>query len=309
MMRKIRNISFLLILVLLSSCDKEVYMFTSFHEPATAGLRYLYSTDGYRWKGLEQVYLKPNLGQQKIMRDPAIIRDKHGIYHLVWTIGWKGEKGIGYASSKNLKDWENQKIIPVMEHEPATVNVWAPELFYDEDKDRFIIIWASTIPHRFEKGIEPEDNNQRMYYTVTSDFNTFEPTQLFSDPGFSIIDAVIVKKAKKDYVLVLKDNTRPNRNLKVAFAKDPLGPYEQVSAAFSDYLSEGPSVVKIKNKWLIYFDSYGGKRYEAVSTSDFKTFENINTQISIPDGHKHGTIFKASKKDLKNLLQYESLKK
>src|SRR5690606_21465391 len=203
------------------------------------GLRYLYSKDAYNWKAVDGVYLKPELGQQKIMRDPSMVRDKHGVYHLVWTIAWKGEKGIGYASSKDLVNWENKKIVPVMEHEATTVNVWAPELFYDGDADRFIIIWASTIPYRFEKGVEDEMNNHRMYYTTTKDFETFTETKLFSDPGFSIIDAVIVKKDKEDYVLVLKDNTRPNRNLKVAFADNPLGPFENVSEAFSDFLTEG----------------------------------------------------------------------
>lgn len=300
------NIFFIGIAILLSSCQKDVYLFTSFHEPANEGLRYLYSKDGYRWNALEQIYLKPELGSQKIMRDPSMVRDRDGVYHLVWTIAWKGDKGIGYARSKDLINWEDKKIIPVMEHEPTTVNVWAPELFYDEGEDRFIIIWASTIPHRFEKGVEAEDNNHRMYYTTTKDFQTFTETKLFSDPGFSIIDAVIVKKSDEDYVLVLKDNTRPNRNLKVAFADNPLGPYEQVSAPFSDYMTEGPSVVKVNDQWLIYFDSYGSKSYEAVATKDFRTFDNINHKISIPEGHKHGTIFKASKRDLKRLMRREN---
>ena len=299
----------LLLLAAFTSCQRDVYMFTSFHEPANEGLRYLYSKDGYHWNAINGVYLKPELGTQKIMRDPSMIRDKHGVYHLVWTIGWKGNEGIGYASSKDLIHWENKKVVPVMAHETTTVNVWAPELFYDEDEDRFVIIWASTIPGRFPKGVEAEDNNHRMYYTTTTDFEAFTATKLFSDPGFSIIDAVIVKKAQNDYVLVLKDNTRPNRNLKVAFANHVLGPYQNVSETYSDYLTEGPSVVKVKDQWLIYFDSYGSKSYEAVATKDFKTFEKINNQISVPEGHKHGTIFKASNKDLKNLLQYEVNKK
>jgi len=294
---------------LLASCQRDVYLFTSFHEPANEGLRYLYSKDGYHWNAINGVYLKPELGKQKIMRDPSMIRDKQGIYHLVWTIGWQGNEGIGYARSKDLIHWENQQIVPVMQQEATTVNVWAPELFYDDVEDRFIIIWASTIPYRFAKGVEEEKNNHRMYYTTTKDFKSFTATKLFSDPGFSIIDAVIVKKAQKDYVLVLKDNTRPNRNLKVAFAGNPLGPFQQVSQPFSPYLSEGPAVLKVKDQWLIYFDSYGSKSYEAVSTKDFKVFENINDKISIPEGHKHGTIFKASNKDLKNLLRDEAKKK
>ena len=278
-------------------------MFTSFQEPANEGLRYLYSKDGYAWTAIDKVFLKPELGKQKIMRDPSMVRDKNGVYHLVWTIGWQGNEGIGYASSKDLIHWENKKIVPVMEHEKTTVNIWAPELYYDEDEDRFIIIWASTIPERFPKGSEAERNNHRMYYTTTQDFEAFTETKLFADPGFSIIDAVIVKKDKDDYVLVLKDNTRPNLNLKVAFSDNPLGPYQHVSETYSDFKTEGPSVVKVGDEWLIYFDSYGNKSYEAVATKDFKTFTKINDKIDVPLGHKHGTIFKASKKDLKRLLK------
>ncbi|QEK50880.1 family 43 glycosylhydrolase [Pedobacter aquae] len=290
------------LLVLFSSCNPNVYMFTSFHEPATDGLRLLYSKDAYHWEDLNQVFLKPEIGYQKVMRDPSIVQGPDGVYHLVWTSSWKGDKGFGYASSKDLMNWSAQQFIPVMQHEATTVNVWAPELFYDDEEKQFIIIWASTIPYRFEKGIEEEQNNHRMYYTTTKDFKTFTPTKLFIDPGFSVIDAVIVKRAQQDYVLVLKDNTRPNRNMKVAFAKHPLGPYNQVSAAFTPHLTEGPSVVKVANNWLIYYDSYGDKKYAAVSTQDFKSFKNINTEIKLPEGHKHGTIFKAKAKYLKAII-------
>lgn len=300
----IKVLVFVLVTSLLASCQRDVYLFTSFREPADEGLRYLYSKDAYHWTEIPGVYLKPELGTQKIMRDPSMVRDKQGTYHLVWTIAWKGDKGIGYARSKDLIHWEDSKIIPVMAHEETTVNVWAPELFYDEAADQFVIIWASTIPHRFPKHAEAEDNNQRMYYTTTKDFNVFTPTKLFADPGFSIIDAVIVKKDKEDYVLVLKDNSRPNRNLKVAFADNPLGPFTNVSAPFSDYLTEGPSVVQVDDQFLIYFDSYGSKSYEAVSTRDFKHFEKINDKITVPQGHKHGTILKASEKDVKLLLKH-----
>jgi hypothetical protein len=37
-------------------------------------------------------------------------------------------------------------------------------------------------------------------------------------------------------------------------------------------------------------------------TKDFKTFEDVSKIVSVPQGHKHGTILKVSKKVLKNLL-------
>lgn len=282
-------------------CAKKAYVFTSFNEPATEGLRLLYSTNAYQWTDAGKIFLKPTVGTQKVMRDPSIAQGPDGIFHLVWTCSWRGDKGFGYASSKDLINWSEQKFIPVMEAEPTTVNVWAPEIFYDEQQKQFVIIWASTIPHRFEKGVEEENNNHRMYVLTTKDFVSFGKAQLFLDPGFSVIDATIVKRAPKDFVLVLKDNTRPNRNLKVAFSSSALGPYTNVSESFTAKLTEGPSVVKNGKDWLIYFDSYGDKKYAAVKTNDFKSFTDVSSQINIPEGHKHGTIIKVNKSLINNL--------
>jgi len=263
----------------------------------------LYSYDGKKWTDLDTVLLRPSVGNQKVMRDPSMVQDKNGIFHLVWTSSWRGDKGFGYASSKDLLNWSAQQFIPVLQKEPVVVNTWAPELFYDEDADQFMIIWASCIPGRFDRGIEEDSNNHRMYVTTTKDFKTFSETKLFLDPGFSVIDAVIVKRADKDFVLVLKDNTRPERNLKVAFAENPMGPWTNISTPFSVKFTEGPSVVKLKNEWLIYFDSYQKKIYEAVSTTDFKEFKNVTSHVRVPEGHKHGTIVPVKKKFLRQLIK------
>jgi predicted GH43/DUF377 family glycosyl hydrolase len=261
----------------------------------------LYSKDGYHWKSLNSVLLKPMIGKDKIMRDPSMLQRPDGTFHLVWTTEWKGGNGFGYASSKDLKNWTEQQYIPVMQHESTVVNVWAPELFYDDVAEQYIIIWASTIPFRFEKGVEAEDNNHRMYYTTTKDFKTFTDTKLFLDPKFSVIDAVIVKRAIKDYVLVLKDNTRPERDIKVAFASDPLGPWTDISKPFTEKFTEGPAIAQVKDGYLIYYDVYQKKKYGASFTKDFKSFVNADSLINVPGGHKHGTVLKVNKKYLKKL--------
>jgi hypothetical protein len=289
--------------VAVTSCSKTVYLFTSFHEPASEGLRLLYSYDGYKWNDFNRIFLKPEIGEQKIMRDPSIVQGPDGIFHLVWTSGWKGTKGFGYASSGDLVHWSAQKSIEVMADEPSAVNVWAPEIFYDRQGRRFIIVWSSTIPFRFPKGQEEENNNHRLYYTTTSDFQAFAPAKLFFDPGFSVIDAAIVQEKKDNFVLVLKDNTRPERDLKVAFSDHPLGPYKNISAPFTAKLTEGPTVVKPGKEWLIYFDSYGIKKYGAVKTYNFQSFTDVSDQISVPEGHKHGTIVKVKERLLKSLLK------
>jgi hypothetical protein len=303
---EVKKLIVLLFTVLfVSACTnpKEVYIFTSFREPATDGLYLAYSYDGYKWNNLGGAYLSPETGDSKLMRDPSVVKGPDGTYHMVWTCGWRGDKGFGYASTKDFIHWSEQQFIEVMAHEPDVVNVWAPEIFYDDENDRYIIIWASTIPSRFPKGQEEEKNNHRMYYTTTKDFNTFSETKLFLDPGFSVIDCVIVKRGKNDYVLVLKNNTRPERNISVAFAKDPLGPYTNFSKPFSDFLTEGPTILHKGDDWLIFYDNYGKKKYSAVKTTDFHTFVNIDDQISFPKGHKHGTIAKIDENILSGLLQ------
>lgn len=290
-----------IVIVSLGACSRDVYMYSSFHEPADQGLRLMYSYDGYKWTDLNHIFLKPEIGAQKIMRDASIQSGPDGTFHLVWTTGWKGTKGFGYSSSRDLIHWAPERSVEVMGDEPSAVNVWAPELFYDEEAKQFVIIWASTVPFRFEKGQEDEYNNHRLYYTVTKDFKTFSKAKLFMDPGFSVIDAVIVKQAPGKYVLVLKDNTRMARNIKVAFSDHVLGPYTNVSPAFTAFKTEGPSVVHPGKEWLIYYDSYGNKKFGAAKTYDFKTFTDASSEVDVPEGHKHGTIFKASRAQLRKL--------
>lgn len=282
-------------IISLQSCktEKELFVSTSFHEPANEGLRFIYSEDGLKWDSVPGTWLKPEIGVQQVLRDPSIVRTPDGVFHLVWTTSWKGDLGFGYANSKDLIHWSDPEMIQVMKSEPTTVNVWAPEVFYDDIKKEFVVVWASCIPNRFPDYLEENDNNHRLYYITTKDFKTISETKLLYDPGFSSIDATIVKRAKNDYVLVFKDNTRPNRNLKVAFSKSPTGPYTNASTAFSDNFVEGPTVEKLANDYIIYFDEYRNFTFGAVKTSDFITFSNISDKVTIPSGHKHGTIFKA----------------
>ncbi len=290
-------------MLLLTACSNKVYMFTSFHEPANEGLRLLYSKDGYHWKSIDSIYLKPLIGNDKIMRDPSMLQGPDGLFHLVWTTEWKRGNGFGYASSKDLIHWSEQQYIPVMKQEPTVKNVWAPELFYDDEHKEYIIVFASCIPGRFEKGVEDENNNHRLYYTITKDFKIFTDTKLFLDPKFSAIDAEIIKRKQADYVLIVKDNTRPERNIKVAFSNSPLGPWINMSKPFTEKFTEGPTVAKVKNGWLVYYDAYQKKKFGASFTKDFATFVNADSLISIPEGHKHGTVFMAKQKIVKGLLK------
>ena len=278
------------------SDTNRVYLFATFREPEQDGLRFAFTFDGYSWSNVPGLFLKAQV-DTKIMRDPSIARGPDGTWHLVWTSAWKGNNGFGYAHSKDLVHWSEQKFIPVMAHEPTVCNVWAPELFYDEKTKQFIVCWASTIPGRFPDHLEPHTNNHRMYFTTTRDFKAFTPAKLFLDPDFSVIDCQILKDGDR-YTLLLKDNTRPQRNIRVAFADTPLGPWRDISTNLTANFTEGPCGLKIGDDWLVYYESYQAKHYSAMKTRDFKTFIDVTSEMTFPPGLKHGTAFAATKKDL-----------
>jgi len=277
------------------------YLFTSFHDADQKFLRYLYSYDGCHWTNVPGTFLEATVGASKQFRDPSISQGPDGVFHLVWTAGWHNEPGFGCASSRDLIHWSAQQFIPVMTNEPNTVNVWAPELFYDGQAGEYLIMWASTIPGRYPDGLEKHDNNHRLFYTRTRDFQTFAPEREFFDGGFSVIDPFLLKDGGR-YVLVCKDNTRPNLDLRVAFGSSPTGPWTGVSAPFTAKFSEGPCALKIGDDWLIYFDAYRLKRFGAVKTRDFKTFTDISSEVAFPTGHKHGTAIMITQPLLDGLL-------
>jgi hypothetical protein len=282
---------------------QKVWVSTSFHEPATEGLRFIYSHDGLRWDSICGVFLRPEVGHQKVMRDPSIVSGPDGTFHLVWTSSWRGDRGFGYSSSKDLIHWTPQRFISTG-MDTTTVNTWAPELFYDDVKRQYLIVWASCVPGAFPDGQEDHLNNHRLYYMTTRDFKTFSRAKLFYEPGFSAIDATLVKRGSSDYVMVVKDNTRPMRNIKVAFAKSPYGPWSQASEPFTESFTEGPSTARLGDWYYIYYDSYRHDIYGAHRTKDFVTFQDQTGAVSFPVGHKHGTVFQCSDEIVQNLIKY-----
>lgn len=288
--------------------NKDVYLFAYFKNNGQDGLHLAYSHDAYQWKALknDSSFLKPTVSKDKLMRDPCIIRGADGLFHMVWTVSWK-DNGIGYTSSKDLIHWSEQQFIPVMAKEEGTRNTWAPEITYDSDTKTYMIYWASTVTGKFIKTESKMEDayNHRIYYTTTKDFKTFSETRLLYEPGFNVIDASIVKDHKK-FIMFLKDETREpvQKNIKIAYADQLIGPYSKASAAITgNYWAEGPTTVKIGKNWLIYFDKYRDHQYGAILSTDLKNWKDVSDQISLPKGLRHGTILTIKQKELDLLLK------
>jgi sucrose-6-phosphate hydrolase SacC (GH32 family) len=290
----------------------KIYLFSYFKGNGEDGLHLAYSRDGMNFKILNNdiSFLTPNVGISKLMRDPCIIHTDDGIFHMVWTAGWS-ERGIGYASSKDLINWSEQKYIGVMDKEPTAKNCWAPEIIYDKENKQFLIFWATTIPGRFPESEKAGDTgyNHRIYSTTTKDFVTFTDSQLFYDKGFNVIDATIVNTGK-NYVMFVKDETRepPQKNIRVTSSGSLYGPWSAPSAPITGkYWAEGPTSIKIDDTWYVYFDKYTEKKFGAVKSKDLINWDDISDKITFPDGVRHGTIFEVNQETFDRLLKKESI--
>lgn len=281
--------------------QSSVYMFSYFTGNGEDGLHLAYSSDGLKWEMLNngQSFLTPEIGKDKLMRDPSICQSPDGVFHMVWTTGW-WDKTIGYASSKDLINWSEQKAIPVMMHEVDAKNAWAPELFYDEPSETFYIFWATTIPGRYKEMATSESEkglNHRIYYVTTKDFRTFSDTRIFFNPGFSVIDAAIVKiPGVRELLMVVKNENSnpPEKNLRVTRTENIRKGFPvNVSAPITgNYWAEGPSPFFVGDTLYVYFDKYRDHRYGAVRSFDFgKTWEDVSELVSFPKGIRHGTAF------------------
>ena len=286
------------------------YLFSYFKGNGEDGLYLASSSDGLTWQALNQdrPFLTPLVGKENLMRDPCIVCGPDSLFHMVWTTSWN-DAVIGYANSADLISWSEQKAIPVMDHEPTARNCWAPELFYDYVQGRYLILWSTTIPGRFQETDNSSENgyNHRIYSTTTSDFETFSPTKLLYDPGCNAIDATIMKSGSV-YLMFFKDETLnpPRKNIRWAPAWQAHGPYGQASGPITGgYWAEGPSVLMIGDEWLVFFDKYRMESFGAVRSGDLKQWEDISSDVSFPEGARHGTVFEVSYEVLKKLLELE----
>ncbi|WP_420141426.1 glycoside hydrolase family 43 protein [Sphingomonas sp.] len=261
-----------------------------------AGLKLARSDDGYVFTPLGggRGFLTPEVGRDKLMRDPHLLRAPDGLWHLVWTSDWFGPV-IGHATSRDLVRWSAQQTIPVMTAFPGVRNSWAPETIYDARADDFVIIWSSSIDGRYgaTPGSRFEGLKLRPYYTRTRDFRRFAPTKLLFDPGTDSIDFTFLTLADGSLRLIYKDETHDSeqrRWLVSRSAASPTGPFGPVSKPFTQTMTEGPTAIRMGDRYLVYYDVYEQGHFGAASTTDFVTWRDETDRVRFPKNARHGTV-------------------
>jgi beta-xylosidase len=266
-----------------SDSQDTIYLFAFFRGDSRDGLHFATSTDGLHWSAVagDRSFLKPEVGEQKLMRDPSLWRGPDGTFHLVWTTAWEG-RTIGYASSPDLLQWSAQRALPVMADQPACKQCWAPEVRYDTSTREFLLYWSSAVlPDHF-----------KTYATTTKDFQTFTPARVLFDPGYAEIDATIIEDHGQ-FTLLFKQN---GQGIRAAHADKLQGPYDGISPVFGYENGdqwEGPAAIRVGDDIIAYVDKFHTKeRMGAWRTHDFEHWENITARTSGLTGIRHGSVLK-----------------
>ncbi|TWT97796.1 Glycosyl hydrolases family 43 [Botrimarina colliarenosi] len=290
-----------------------VLLFPYFDSNGENGVFLAWSDDGRTFSPVNDgkpIFTPPQWSDgQHLTRDPSIVWHD-GLYHMVWTSNWVG-RWYGYANSPDLKTWSDpQRIQPFADGAEQPNNVWAPEIFRDHVAGDFKIVWSSTLPSEFEDGDGSDDKHggdHRMFYTATTDFETFtDPQPIYQDPGWSVIDAHVAWDDEGDrWVMALKKEVSPERggkNIRLAFSPAEIGPESfgdsteplvgPGTAISGRDAAEGPSLVRWNGEWLLYWDSYGARHYSMASSRDLTEWRDETASIVHPAKHpRHGTVF------------------
>ena len=291
------------------------YLFSHFREKITPDGEQIYfalSKDGFNWTQLNdgKPILTSTMGE-KGCRDIEVIRLKTGGFVILTTdlsiayrmdenyqVNWKEVNSTG---SKCLCMWKTDDFITFSEQKRIYFGrddfgcLWAPEIFYDDISDEYLIHWGSTLA---------EDNFTHMsiFCCITKDFENFSEPKLFFTKNNEILDTHLVK-FDDTYHLFYKNAEHPPMNMH-ATSKNLYGPYEH-DKAFEDYMAtlekpgsyEAPTTLVLPDgRWCLMLDFFGCEK-EKMGYVPFvsekpgdSNFKRSDESFSFPYGFKHGGI-------------------
>lgn len=262
-------------------------------------LRMATSTNGLAWKQIERAtpFYTNTLGDSSLYA-PSIIRDSAGLYHMVFSLG-DGYKGFAHSTSSDLMNWSATRIIPVADTMAGATHVRAPELYYDAQRKRYMVLFSVSNNQRFTETASTSagGHNYRIYQTITTDFNTWRPVTLLADPEFSATDPTMIKVGKYHYLFYQNATATPSQelNIRTATSVYPTGPYGQASDPIhGPYSAAGPTIAKVGAEWWLYTERRGAQNIGLLKTKDLITWADFSSQVSLPAGFGQGTVLKVS---------------
>lgn len=269
-----------------------MYLLSYFRTPAEA-LHFALSGDGLKWRALNQnrPVLSGQIGSQTL-RDPFVFRAQDGVYHMLATDGWKSDS-IVHAESADLIEWSPQRLLPVMDGVPIVRNCWAPECFYDVEDDCYRLIWSSAT----DAPNNPVDWNHRIWSCSTRDFRTFSPPEKWFDPGYSVIDASVLRLGD-EYLMAFKDERGQNQRgtpfkaIRTARSKRGSGPWQEVSELVTPTLTEGPSLFLAPDgsTLMMVYDHFIEDRFGMRTSQNGRDWQAADDGLEFPPIVRHSSV-------------------
>lgn len=279
-----------------------------------ASLHMALSADGRNWFPLNGN--KPVWDQW--MRDPYVRRGPDGVWHVLATGGGRehDRAKVGpvclYCTSKDLIHWQVEGSLPLMKDVldesgvPLARNIWAPEWFYDEEKEEYLLIWSSSFEDAGWK-------RSRLWYCRTKDWKHFTPAGVLFEPPYSVIDGTLLKHEDTYYLFHKEEEfgarTGERRAIRLAVSKHPEGPYEIVEGPLNSgqivpVITEGPSVMEdpVKPGWLLYYDYCMTNRFGVSYSRDLMHW-NVEEEVNFPSEARHGCVSKITADEAEKLIR------
>ncbi len=303
------------------------YLFTHFKEKITPDGEQVYfgvSRDGLNWEKVNDgnPILTAELGE-KGCRDIEIVRLHTGGFVILTTdlcVAYRYDENlrldwsnINSTGSKCLRMWKTDDLVHFSEEKLVHFGrddfgcMWAPEVFFDEDTQEYLIHWGSTVA---------EDNFKHMsiYCSTTKDFETFSEPKLYFTKDNEILDTHITKVGDT-YHLFYKNAHNPPMNMH-ATSKSLYGPFEH-DAEFEKYMAEevywpgsyeAPTVYTLPDgRWCLMLDFFGCEKEKMGYVPFFSNmpgdahFTRQPELVSFPYGYKHGGVIEITDEEYERL--------
>ncbi|MEU0019824.1 family 43 glycosylhydrolase [Streptomyces rochei] len=308
------------------------YLFAYFTGEGTADgeqIRYALSrgNDALRWRELNggEPVLTSTTGERGL-RDPFVIRSPEGDrFFMIATdlrmyrnssgswdeVQRHGSKSIMVWESTDLVHWTDQRLVEVAPDNAG--NTWAPEAYWDDELDAYVVFWASKLYADDDPGHTGSTYN-RMLYATTEDFRSFSEPKVWNDPGYSVIDSTVVEH-EGTYYRYTKDERDPSSGSpcsKFVTGEKSTSLTDTSYDFVSDCIGrgamergEGPTVFKsnTEEKWYLFVDEYGGRGYLPFETTDLASGEwTPSTDYQLPASPRHGTVIPVTQAEYDRLL-------
>ncbi|WP_323959539.1 1,4-beta-xylanase [Arthrobacter sp. JZ12] len=241
-------------------------------------------------------------------RDPFILRDHRRDRFVVLATDlrvaadgdWdraehRGSRSILVWESDDLITWSGPRLVPIAWENAG--NAWAPKAFWSDERDAWLVFFASSLPNTAEVG----GGYQRMFVAETTDFSSFTAPVLYLDLGRSVIDVTFLQVGEWRYRFSATsrpaESPEDEAHVFIERGRSLLDPNFEpwvIAVGKGDIRQgEGPAVVLPPDGSapLLLIDEFGLSGYHLFEAADpdLRTWKHVHDAV-LPPRARHGSL-------------------